>query len=259
MSRYHYILKIAVLAFAFTSVSPSLWATYRTITNQDGVSIQVELIELKEVEGSDYIVFKRRNIAQPYQISLETLSEDDQKFLRNWWEEKQRLKELLSADIDLEIEVKNNRKRSTSHNDSYSQDRDYFYRPTVTITNDDFYRTFKDNTVRIVYFAEHTRYRGTLEVVSVTEKDIDFPKNSSVVVEGNRYSFSNYESDYSNYEYGWEEAGYIIIIKNSQNEITHIKSSMPAYERRLDVVLNCDKGEYYTADLSEERESYYRR
>lgn len=118
-----------------------------------------------------------------------------------------------------------------------------------TITNQD------GVSMRIVCFAEHTYHQGTVEVVSATERKVDFPKKQTVTIEGNSYGFENYKSEYSNYEYGWEQAGYVIVIKNSKGDITHVDANHDNFKRNLNVVMKCKVDEYYSSDLSQKRSS----
>lgn len=233
-----------------------LEAAPRTITNQDGASLEVELEKLEDKNGVETLYFKRVSDDRSFDIALSSLSFDDQREIRKWWEKELIAKSILRANVDLDITFIRNRRKSNLTNSSYYDYNQYSYTPEVRIENDDLYQTYRDNLVRIVCFAQHTYYKGNLQVVSVTEKKIDLPRNGTATMEGNSYSFTNDKSEYSDYEYGWEDAGYVVIIKNSKGEITHTKTDNDNLLRELDTVLKCKTDEYYASDLSRRRSSY---
>ncbi|GHB96163.1 hypothetical protein [Cerasicoccus arenae] len=250
MKRFASLLVILAASF-----SPA-WALQRTLTNQDGVSIVAELDELIDKDGVETLSFKRVSDQRSFEIALSTLSFDDQSAIRKWWKEEEKARQLLSPNVDLDINFKQNRKKKSINSSYYSDNNRYSYTPEVRITNDDLYRSFKGNKVRIVCFAEHTYHRGTLKVTSASDSVVDFPRNGDTTVYGNSYEFANYESDYSNYEYGWEHAGYIVVIRNSKDEITHIKTDEDDFQRNVKNALKADEGDYYSKDLRSERSSY---
>lgn len=249
---------IPALLFLAVACQSTLLANSRTITNQDGASLEVELNEITEKNGVEMIAFTRVSDQRPFEIPLKTLSFEDQREIRKWWEKELKEKSVLKASIDLEIDFKRNRRKDNMTTSSYYDYNNYQYTPEVRITNDDLYQSYLGNTVRIVCLAEHTYYKGSLQVVSACERKVDLPRNGTATVEGDSYSFTNNKSEYSNYEYGWEQAGYIIIIKNSKGDITHTSTNNDKFLRNMDTVLKCRTDEYYTSDLSQKRSSYSR-
>ncbi|WP_309384703.1 hypothetical protein [Cerasicoccus frondis] len=240
----------------FLGALTSLNALTRTLTNQDGDSLEAELIDLKDKNGEETLTIIRTSDKRKFDLALNTLSFDDQREIRKWWQQQQAEKEVLKPSVELEFNFKQNRKRESLNNYAYSDDDVYFFTPTIEITNDDLYQGYTDNTVRIICFARHTYYKRSLQVTSVAEIEVNFPKKQTTVVSGAKYSFENYEADFSDYEFGWEYAGYIVIVKNSRGEITHIDSSDVKYERALDTVLKMKHEDYYSDDLQRKLSNY---
>ena len=231
-------------------------ADTRTLTNQDGASIEVELLEVTDYRGQESIHVKREVDQRKFYIPINNLSFKDQREVRDWWKEQQKEKEILKPDVDLEFSFKSNRKKESQYNSSYSDDDDYFFEPVIEIVNDDLYQSYTDCKVRLVCFARHTKYKNSLEVTSVTEKTVNLPRKQTTYVQGSPYKFNNYKSELSDYEFGWEDAGYIAIVKNSKGDVTHIDTNNSRYERALDVVMKVKEDEYYSTDLRVKLNSY---
>ena len=247
--------------FALTSLLSlgfSLEARPITITSTEGVSVEVELIELKTSPEYDEVRFRRVSDRREFRLSLDRLIPEDRKRIRKWWTTQERLASLLQPENELDLRFKYNETRREIGNSNYSDEDEYRYEPQVEIVNDDFYRDFKDNQILIVCFAKHTYYKGTLEVVSVSNKTFDIPKNKTIRVTGETFSFTNYDSDHSSYEYGWERAGYAIIIRNAEGEITHTKASESFYLDHISKLMAMKEGEYYGDRYLDKKDSYYR-
>ncbi|MGE9294962.1 MAG: hypothetical protein ACQKBV_01545 [Puniceicoccales bacterium] len=250
------MLRIYCVTFLLLALVPmGAWANYHTLTNSSGVEIEAELLEVADKNGAPYLSFVRKADQREFSIPLSTLSVDTQSEVRKWWQAEEKRRLMLSPGVDLGINFKRNRKKKQLYNSVYSDEDLYTYTPEVEIENDDLYRSFKGVTVHIVCLAQHTYYK-THRVVSATKRKADLPRNGTAVVVGDSYSFENYKSDYADFEYGWEDAGYLIVVKNTGGEVTHWKTDRSELERNIERSLKFERGDYLSSDLSQKRRSY---
>jgi len=253
----HHSLLIALLFFWG---SLSAHAKLREFTNTEGQTIQAELVSAEEGERGLTVTLRRAD-GRTFDVAVTLFSKEDQRYIRKWWEDLKKKKQILHAEVDLEISLKMNPK-SKGLNDDYWYDRNMKrFAPEVTITNDDFYQDYTGNKVRVVMFAEDRRYRERLLVVSVTDLEIDFPANETVVKDAKPFFLEHTEYDYTDYEYGYLYDGYAIVISNSEGEVTHTKCSSKAFDDNVEILLKCKRGEVYSDDLEhlvmERASSYY--
>lgn len=222
-------------------------AEFRTFKNDFGDTVDAKLVELKEEDT--IVTIKLRNGNQ-IDSRVTAFSQADQKFIREWWAEIQAEKLLLKENSRLNVSAKMNRKSKDGSFDSYYRvdDKTRSFFPEVVIENDEL-QTFTGNTVRVVVVAEDLHYEEQKLIVSATTLKADFPDRQKTILETDPFRLRTYEYDssYSSYEYknGYEYEGYIVVIKNSAGEITHMRASKSKYLSNMEVIFNCKAGEIY--------------
>lgn len=222
-------------------------AEFRTFKNDFGDTVDAELVELKEADT--IVTLKLRNGSQ-IDAKVTAFSQDDQKFIRKWWEGLKAEQEMLKERSRITMSAKMNRKSKNGSYDSYYRvdDKTRSFFPEVVIENDEL-QTFTDNTVRVVVIAEDLRYEEQKLIVSATTVKADFPERAKTILETDPFRLRAYEYDssYSSYEYkyGYEYEGYIIVIKNAAGEITHSRASKSKFLSNMDVIMKCKAGEIY--------------
>lgn len=249
-------VKIAFIITTLLLCGFMLTAETLMLTNHFGTEIEAELIELKEDGIDPVIVFKRVADGRNFEYPLSDLVEEDRQAIKTWWKKAKRERETLTADVSLEITYKTNRKKETLVKDSYYDHDRFIFTPEVAVTNSDFYNSYTGNTIHIVSFTEHQRYRGRLCVASTTTKKLDLPPNSTERVLGESYDFVNIDYNYADMKDGFAHAGYLIVIKNSQGKVTHVRSSKQDFENHLNKILEAKKDTFFSTDFSQTYDSY---
>lgn len=224
-----------------------LQAEMRTFTNDFGDSVEAELIELKD---NGTIVTMRLKNGRTIDARISAFSQDDKKYIRDWWKEEEAGMQVLNkkARVSLEVEVRTKTDKSGSGSYYYNRDRMVkMFLPEVTVDNVES-QTFKGNEVRIVFFAEDIRSKSEMLIVSAKTIKTDFKerKKTNLKIEAFRLRTYEYESYYSNYEYkrGYKYTGYAIKIKNSAGEVTHEEATKEEF-LNPDFFFTCKEGEVY--------------
>lgn len=92
-------MKHLLLIFTIALSIPLGAKTLRTLTNLDGKAIQAELIG----KDGDKVTFRRKGTYKNYTIIISTLSEEDQKFIKNWNPEKSKIEPFDDNDLNSKI------------------------------------------------------------------------------------------------------------------------------------------------------------
>lgn len=224
----------------------TLAAEFRTFTNDFGDSVEAELVGLKDAET---IVTLKLRSGNQIDARVTAFSQADQKHIRKWGLAIQTEKQLLKEDSRITISAKMNRKsKSNQYDNWYSiSDETKSYFPEVIIENDEL-DAFKGNIVRIVVIAKDKQDDGQKLVVSATTmKDISFSGRGEAVLESDpfRLRLYEYDSSYSNFDYGYEYEGFVVVIKNADGKVTHTRASKSKYLSNMDVIFKCKAGELY--------------
>jgi len=257
LSRFPLFVVLAWLVLPITAS-----AEFRTFTNSDGVSIEAQLVELKD---GKVVTIELRN-GRELDADLTAFSEADRKHIKKWWEQVQKDQVTLKPRNRLDITVKMNRKAKSDryHGWSYADDETQSFFPEVVIENEEL-DTFEGNTVRIVILANDARNDYQMLVVSATtEEKVRLPERSEVSIEGKPFRLRKYEYRYgstNNYEYGYEYDGYIVVVTNREGVVTHTKASKSKFLSNMELVNSCKAGEMYddsfTRKLNTKPNSYY--
>jgi hypothetical protein len=242
MPRYYFSLSIFLVCLLSAAQ-----AEFRSFTNDFGDSVDAELVELKE---SDTIVTLRLRSGNKIDARVTAFSQSDQKFIQEWWDAVQAEKLLLQEGARIVISAKMNRKSHSNNYDNWYSidDETKSYFPEVIIKNAEL-NEFHGNAVRVVVIAEDKGNAGQKLIVSAATLTADFPARDQVVLESDPFRLRLFEYDShnstSNYEYGYEYEGYVVVIQNSKGKITHSRASKSKYLSNLDVIFNCEAGEMY--------------
>jgi hypothetical protein len=203
-----------------------------------------------ELKDSDEIVTLKLRSGSQIDARVTAFSQSDQQFIKKWWATIQAEKLLLKEDSRIAISVKMNRRSHSNNYDNWYalDDTTKSYFPEVVIKNAEL-TAFKGNAIRVVVIAEDKGNEGQKLIVSATTLEADFPERDQVVLESDpfRLRLFEYDSNYSSsdYEYGYEYEGYIVVIKNSAGKITQSRASKSKYLSDMDVIFNCEAGEIY--------------
>ena len=229
-----------------------LWADFETFTNEEGQSLEAELLELNKAGNQVSI---RLRSGKTMNANLSSFSMGDRQRIRKWWEGVQADIELLQPDSRIEISAKMNRK--SKDNDRYSSysrvdDKTESFFPEILIRNDELV-TFKGNSIRVVIVAEDLRDEEQKLIVSASTLKSDFVDRGDTVLESDDFRLRLFEYDSSssnyNYAYGYEYEGYVVV-KNSKGEITHTRASKSKYLSNMEVIMDCKAGDMYDENLN---------
>jgi hypothetical protein len=222
-------------------------AEFRTFTNDFGDSVEAKLLELKKDEGS--IRIQLRN-GRKMDAKLSAFSQDDQKYIREWWKGVVTDRRILheSARINFEVNIES-KTRNRGYSSLYSRrdDETKAYFPEIIVENHD-EQTFTGNKVRLVVFAKDMRYKDQIKVVSASNMKSDFEGHSDIALEPDSFRLRHYEYDshLSNYEYeyGYRYTGYAVTVKNSEGKVIYREATKPRYlnPKLFD---KCKTGEVY--------------
>lgn len=239
------LLLAALLSATFAS------AEVMKLTNLFGNTIEAELVELREDGESEILVMKRAADQRTFELPLSELVEEDQQAVRAWWQKARKERQKLTADASLIIEFKTNRHRSKDDKGPRRDVEEISYEPEAIITNKNLTGQSFQAQVTLVCFGERQNRDSNYTVLSKTTKDVALPLNKAVEIVGESYEFRNVERERIDTEVGYEDAGYIIIIQNEAGEITHTKSSNPAFVENAETILGGRTGQFFSADFSE--------
>ena len=240
-------LLAALLSATFAS------AEVMKLTNLYGNTIEAELVELRDSGESEILVMKRQADQRTFELPLGELVEEDQQAIRAWWQVAKQERQKLTADASLTIEFKTNRHRSKDDKGPKRDVEEISYEPEAIITNKSLSGQSYQTQVTLVCFGERQNRDSNYTILSKTTKEVELPLNMAVEVVGESYGFRNVERDRIDTEVGYEDAGYIVIVQNNAGEITHTKSSNPAFVENAEAILAGKVGEFYSADFSESR------
>ncbi|NBB80829.1 MAG: hypothetical protein GVY36_15495 [Verrucomicrobia bacterium] len=225
--------------------------------------MDAQLIELKEAES--IVTIKLRDGRQ-IDASVSAFSEADQEHIQKWWAGVEAEKQLLKERARLTISAKMNRQSNRGTFDRHSRvdDKTRVFYPEVVIENGQL-QTYTGNTIRVVVVAEDLSEANQKLIVSATTMKADFPKNDRTVLESDPFRLRSYAYNSGRssrgYKYGYEYEGYIVVIKNSEGEITHTRASKSKYLTNMQVIMGCKAGEIYDDSIDRKLEltpnSYY--
>lgn len=233
------------IVFSLLAVS-LLSAEMRTFTNDFGDTVDAELLEYQPDRG---IVSMRLKSGNKIEAMITAFSQDDQKYIQEWWERVVADKQVLTKEARLTISAKMNRKSKSNAYDKlyYVDDETKSYFPEIVIENHEL-QQFSDNEVRIVILAEDFSSSDQMLVVSASTQKVDLRDREKNIMEGEPFRLRIYQWEgfgSSDYKYGYEYEGYIVIVKNSKGEITHQRSSKSKYLNNMKLIYSCKAGEIY--------------
>ena len=178
---------ILLITFLWTSHGSA--GELETFTNEAGQSIRAELIEL---DSSGKTVTMRLESGLKIDALLSAFSSQDQKRIKEWWQQVQADKRLLKEDHRINFTVKLNRKSKSNgrYSDYYNyDDKTKSFFPEIIIENDELER-FTGNEVRLVLLAEDLHYPERRVIVSTSTIKTDFTDRGTTYLEGTPLSAS---------------------------------------------------------------------
>jgi len=218
-------LTAVLLLWVFTSlVSLNADESYREFTNSDGNVIEARIIEC---ESQETVTIERRDGMQFKNVSVSLFSVEDQKHIAAW-RKAERLKyddAVLTVDSALRFSFA--RGRDSSLND-YGDIDDVIVemQPELTIINEERDYSYRHVNVTVYLIVREYFQKGTNVVLSKDEFKLSINADSKASWSGEKRTI-RYDPDYGGYVYG----GYLIIVRNRNNLVTHLKGSKALFEK----------------------------
>jgi len=241
---------LPLFLFILICLQGAVFAEFRTFENDFGDKVEAQLIELKD---SETVVTLRLRSGLEIDAMLSAFSQQDKKFILEWWGEVVAEKQLLREDSRLNVSAKMNRKSKDGQYSWHNRvdDETVSFYPEILIENEEL-ETFSGNQVRVVIVAEDKRNEGQKLIVSAATKEVNLPRQSTTSLETDPFRLRLYEYSRSggrDYAYGYEYEGYVVVIKNARGEVTHQRASKRKYLTNMKVIMECKAGEMYDETL----------
>lgn len=257
LKKSHFFI---ISLFLFTN-GASTWGEIRTFTNDQGQSLQAEIIGF-DPEIDKGAVELQTPDGRKIKAGIQFFSEEDQAFIKKWYKQEKKKKEMLHSKVELDIRLKLNKKSDSDSRYGTVRDATETFFPELNITNKELAQSFSGNKVHIVVVAEDLRYESNFLIVSTSSKKVDFPKKETVTIEGESFRLRNYKwSGGYSYKYGYKYKGYVVVVKNAKGQITHTEASPKKFATNISKVLKCKTGEIYDETLTKKSNqkpnSYY--
>lgn len=225
-------------------------AELREFTDTNGRKIQAELVEV----GDGVVSIRMADGRLFRDIPLSRFSEADRRFVKDWVKEREKRLSMLQPEDDVQIEVKKGR-RDELNNYGEIDDREQRFIPSVRLTNKELTKPLSDVRATLVIVAESVTSSNVVKVLSVQDFQFgNLPYREPVEREGRLFQTTYDDQNYA--KWGYKYDGYVLVLRNSADEITHVKASKPSWEDNLKNVLSAKAGSLYSDDFEHRASSF---
>ena len=225
-------------------------AEYRIFTSTDGSQIEAKIIEC---ESEATVTIERQDGVQFKNVPVQRFSKEDRKFISEWFKADILKYEdaYLTSEADLSITFV--RGRDNDHN-SYGDidDRIIDINPEVVIGNNDKDYSFKHLNVTSIVIGEGVAAsRGIFVLLDKQQFSMEVAADSKAEWKGEGFTVA-YDPDFSGFDYG----GFLVIIRNRDGHITHMKASKVLLEKNYQNIEKAEKMTGYNKTFSETQRLY---
>lgn len=201
----------------------------RIFTSTDGTMIRGEIIQVDRLER----VTLRREDGQLFRdISIELFSEADREYIRYWKAEEERLLNNgnLSEDSEIRVIVGTGRDKDTHYTYGYETNI-VRYSPKVTIINEEIKVTYAGIKGTLYMIGQDVQRKEKHAIIFREDFVLDAPPGEKTEWMGKPFVLKVYP-DY----YGYDYEGYILLLRDHDDQIVFEKGSKKAWMERLNEI-----------------------
>jgi hypothetical protein len=239
LKKRNFWLCCVVLLFSAFGVCT---AEYRVFKSDDGVELEAEMVSCKQGVS---VSVRRRDGRLFKDVPWTRFSVKDRKYFADWAKAEAAKVENAELDADARIKVTVLKGQDDDFND-YGDIDDHVvqFEPRVIIDSDEKDRTFTGVSGVLVMIGQGYLRKSEYVVLKRQEFTLDLPAGEEIRWTGKPFKCS-YDPDYGGYEYG----GYVLVLKNRDDEIVFTKSSKTLWGRNAKDIINAKLKQGYDREF----------